>query len=64
MVVATPPTENYEEFTEKVREYNTKEPFNFTVPPFFVAQPKTYIKVSVASHFELSLQLNIIVFFI
>lgn len=46
VVVATPPTENYEEFTEKVREYNTKEPFNFTVPPFFNNLPKTYNKVS------------------
>ncbi|KAK0094945.1 hypothetical protein PV326_009569 [Microctonus aethiopoides] len=33
MVVApTPPTQSYEEFTKKVREYTNKEPFNFTVP--------------------------------
>ncbi|XP_055316758.1 receptor-type guanylate cyclase Gyc76C-like [Sitodiplosis mosellana] len=35
VVVATPPTENYEKFTEKVREYNTKAPFNFTLPVLF-----------------------------
>ncbi|KAK0174681.1 hypothetical protein PV327_010421 [Microctonus hyperodae] len=33
MVVApTPPTQSYEKFTKKVREYTNKEPFNFTVP--------------------------------
>lgn len=35
VVVASPPTENYEKFTEKVREYNTKEPFNFLLPVLF-----------------------------
>lgn len=35
VVVATPPTENYEKFTEKVREYNTKAPFNFLLPVLF-----------------------------
>lgn len=35
VVVSTPPTENYGNFTTKVREYNSKEPFNFTTPPFF-----------------------------
>lgn len=35
VVVSTPPTENYEIFTTKVREYNAKEPFNFTTPPLF-----------------------------
>lgn len=29
VVVPTAPTENYESFTEKVRYYNSKEPFNF-----------------------------------
>lgn len=42
VVVSTPPSGNYENFTEKVREYNTKEPFNFTMPPLF----NNYIKVN------------------
>lgn len=29
VVVPTAPTENYEKFTEQVRKYNSKEPFNF-----------------------------------
>lgn len=32
VVVSTPPTQNYEEFTKKVREYSSKEPFNFIIP--------------------------------
>lgn len=32
VVVSTPPTQNYEEFTKKVREYSSKEPFNFVIP--------------------------------
>ncbi|XP_067206722.1 receptor-type guanylate cyclase Gyc76C-like [Linepithema humile] len=32
VVVSTPPTQNYEEFTKKVREYSVKEPFNFVIP--------------------------------
>ncbi|KAL0119212.1 hypothetical protein PUN28_009653 [Cardiocondyla obscurior] len=32
VVVSTPPTQNYEEFTKKVRYYNIIEPFNFPVP--------------------------------
>lgn len=35
IVVSTPPTENYENFTAKVREYNTMEPFNFSLPKLF-----------------------------
>lgn len=34
VVVSTPPTTKYEEFTDKVRKYNTQEPFNFTTPFF------------------------------
>lgn len=45
VVVSTPPSGNYENFTEKVREYNTKEPFNFTMPPLF----NNYIKVKMNS---------------
>lgn len=40
VVVSTPPTENYGNFTTKVREYNAKEPFNFTTPPFFIKYEK------------------------
>ncbi|XP_018045826.1 PREDICTED: receptor-type guanylate cyclase Gyc76C-like [Atta colombica] len=32
VVVSTPPTSNYEEFTKKVRHYSTIDPFNFYVP--------------------------------
>ncbi|XP_011170940.1 receptor-type guanylate cyclase Gyc76C [Solenopsis invicta] len=32
VVVSTPPTQNYEEFTKKVRYYSSIEPFNFLVP--------------------------------
>lgn len=32
VVVSTPPTQNYEEFTKKVREHSAKEPFNFVIP--------------------------------
>lgn len=35
VVISTPPKENYEIFTTKVREYNAKEPFNFTTPNVF-----------------------------
>lgn len=29
VVVSTPPSQVYRDFTDKVREYNAKEPFNF-----------------------------------
>ncbi|XP_076290712.1 receptor-type guanylate cyclase Gyc76C isoform X2 [Lasioglossum baleicum] len=32
VVVSTPPTQKYDEFTKKVLEYNGKEPFNFPYP--------------------------------
>lgn len=41
VIVSSPPAENYESFTEQVREYNKKEPFFFQTPTFF----KKYIKV-------------------
>lgn len=34
VVVSTPPTLKYEEFTDKVRTYNSKPPFDFTTPNF------------------------------
>ena len=36
VVVSTPPQQNYEKFSKKVREYNAKLPFNFTTPSIFV----------------------------
>ncbi|XP_032674981.1 receptor-type guanylate cyclase Gyc76C-like [Odontomachus brunneus] len=32
VVVSSPPTQVYEDFTKKVRDYNSKKPFNFTTP--------------------------------
>lgn len=43
VVVSTPPTENYENFTTKVREYNGKEPFNFLTPNVFRDYQKVLI---------------------
>ena len=34
VVVSTPPTKNYEEFTAKVRVFNEKQPFEFRNPSF------------------------------
>jgi guanylate cyclase, other len=42
VVVSTPPTENYENFTEKVRTYNKQPPFNFHTPSLF----NNFVKVS------------------
>lgn len=42
VVVATPPSENYENFTERVREYNTKAPFNFLLPRLFDNYTKVF----------------------
>ncbi|KAI8121971.1 hypothetical protein FF38_05671 [Lucilia cuprina] len=36
VVASTPPTDSYEDFTAKVREYNLMEPFNFTLPNIFL----------------------------
>lgn len=35
VLVSTPPASSYENFTVKVREYNKREPFNFSTPPIF-----------------------------
>lgn len=45
VVVSTPPTENYENFTTKVREYNAKEPFNFMMPNLFRDYQKVIIEI-------------------
>lgn len=42
VIVPTPPTRNYENFTTKVNEFNAKEPFYFTVPSVF----KSFEKVN------------------
>lgn len=35
VIVSTPPTENYEKFTNEVRNYSSSEPFNFIMPEIF-----------------------------
>lgn len=40
VLVSTPPTENYGNFTAKVKEYNEQEPFNFITPQFFIKYEK------------------------
>uniref|UniRef100_A0A0A1XAD9 Guanylate cyclase 32E n=1 Tax=Zeugodacus cucurbitae TaxID=28588 RepID=A0A0A1XAD9_ZEUCU len=35
VVASTPPTDSYEDFTAKVRQYNAKKPFDFLVPSLF-----------------------------
>lgn len=35
VIVSSPPAENYENFTVKVRDYNKRDPFNFNTPPIF-----------------------------
>jgi len=43
VVVSTPPTQNYEEFTKKVREYSSKEPFNFVIPDLLKKYEKVFL---------------------
>ncbi|KAI9581516.1 receptor-type guanylate cyclase Gyc76C-like isoform X1 [Glossina fuscipes] len=35
VVASTPPTDSYENFTAKVRQYNLQDPFNFVLPSLF-----------------------------
>lgn len=35
VVVASAPSESYNNFTIKVKEYNSKPPFSLTIPPMF-----------------------------
>lgn len=44
VVVSTPPSENYGNFTAKVKEYNAKEPFGFVTPVVF--STRQYEKVN------------------
>lgn len=46
VVVSTPPTQNYEEFTKKVGEYSSKEPFNFVVPELLRKYEKVFLDAS------------------
>lgn len=43
VVVSTPPTSNYEEFTKKVRYYSTIDPFNFHVPELLRKFEKVFL---------------------
>ncbi|GAB1861123.1 Guanylate cyclase [Camponotus japonicus] len=47
VVVSTPPTQNYGEFTKKVQEYSSKEPFNFVIPPLLRKYEK-YVSIYAA----------------
>ncbi|XP_012274988.1 receptor-type guanylate cyclase Gyc76C isoform X2 [Orussus abietinus] len=47
VVVSTPPTQSYEEFTKKVREYSSKEPFNFVIPDLLKKYEK-YVSIHAA----------------
>ncbi|XP_076387211.1 receptor-type guanylate cyclase Gyc76C isoform X2 [Megachile rotundata] len=47
VVMSTPPTQNYEEFTKKVREYSSKEPFNFVIPELLRKYEK-YVSIHAA----------------
>lgn len=46
VVVSTPPTQNYGEFTKKVQEYSSKEPFNFVIPPLLRKYEKVFLDAS------------------
>ncbi|KZC09671.1 Guanylate cyclase 32E [Dufourea novaeangliae] len=47
VVMSTPPTQNYEEFTKRVREYSSKEPFNFVIPELLRKYEK-YVSIHAA----------------
>lgn len=40
VIVSSPPESKYENFTVKVREYNKREPFNFSTPQLFMKYVK------------------------
>lgn len=54
VIVPTAPTDNYEKFTERVREYNTKEPFNFPVPKIFQSYNIQKVSLFCRSMFAIS----------
>jgi guanylate cyclase len=47
VIVSTPPTNNYKDFTERVRKYNVKPPFNITVPSILV-KFETFVSIYAA----------------
>ncbi|XP_011308844.1 guanylate cyclase 32E isoform X2 [Fopius arisanus] len=47
VVTSSPPTQNYEEFTKKVSDYTSKEPFNFSVPDLLMKYEK-YVSIHAA----------------
>lgn len=47
VIVSTPPTHNYGEFTEKVRHYNHNPPFNIKLPSIF-RKFETYVSIYAA----------------
>lgn len=59
VVVSTPPTENYGNFTAKVKEYNAKEPFNFMMPPIFHRYEKVTHRVALIITVKVTLFENI-----
>lgn len=48
VVVSSPPEKSYENFTNKVREYNGKEPFKFTTPSVFSNKYIKFISIYAA----------------
>jgi hypothetical protein len=48
VVVSTPPTKNYEEFTDKVRKYSEATPFEFRIPTFPNKSFKQFISIYAA----------------
>lgn len=47
VIVSTPPTKNYEEFTKKVRYYSRIDPFNFLIPDLLKKYEK-YVSIYAA----------------
>lgn len=47
VIVSTPPTENYGEFTNEVKTYSNSDPFNFSLPPIFSQNNYTKVIVTI-----------------
>ncbi|KAJ8947966.1 hypothetical protein NQ318_021064, partial [Aromia moschata] len=52
VVAPTAPTENYKSFTERVQEYNAKEPFNFGVSSLLNNAYETFVTIYAAYLFD------------
>ncbi|KAJ1522077.1 hypothetical protein ONE63_002388 [Megalurothrips usitatus] len=48
VIVSTPPTQNYDTFSERVRHYNSIEPFHFRTPPLFQTQFEKFVSIYAA----------------